>query len=65
MRVSTGRATQSDNRMITVVVESFGIGRQRQAERSITVPFSRLQALMQSVALNGGRIRSVSGNGEQ
>ncbi len=51
--------------MITVVVESFGIGRQRQAERSITVPFSRLQALMQSVALNGGRIRSVSGNGEQ
>ncbi len=60
MRVSTGRATQSDNRMITVVVESFGIGRQRQAERSITVPFSRLQALMQSVALNGGRIRAVS-----
>jgi ferredoxin--NADP+ reductase len=60
MRVSTGRATQSDSRMITVVVESFGIGRQRQAERRLTVPFSQLQSLMQTIAANGGRIKEVS-----
>jgi len=59
MRVSTGSATQSDSRMITVVVEGFGIGRQRQAERSFTVPFSQLQSLMQTIAAQGGRIKSV------
>ena len=47
MRVSTGRATQSDSRMFTVVVEAFGVGRQRQAERRLTVPYGQLQALMQ------------------
>ena len=60
MRVSTGRASQSDSRMFTVVVESFGIGRQRRAERRLTVPFSQLQSLMQTIAANGGRIRVVS-----
>ena len=60
MRVSTGSATQSDGRMFTVVIESFGIGRQRRAERRVTVPFAQLQSLMQAVAKNGGRIKVVS-----
>ncbi|MCS5693041.1 ferredoxin-NADP reductase [Cyanobium sp. FGCU-6] len=60
MRVTTGRASQSDSRMFTVVVESFGIGRQRRAERRLTVPFEQLQSLMQTIAANGGRIRVVS-----
>jgi ferredoxin--NADP+ reductase len=60
MRVSTGRASQSDSRMFTVVVESFGIGRQRRAEHRLTVPFSQLQSLMQTIAANGGRIKVVS-----
>ena len=64
MRVSTGRATQSDGRMFTVVVESLGIGRQRQAERRLTVPFSQLQGLMSTIARQGGRITAVlSGDG--
>jgi ferredoxin--NADP+ reductase len=60
MRVSTGSATQSDGRMFTVVIESFGLGRQRRAERRVTVPFAQLQSLMQTVAKNGGRIKVVS-----
>ncbi len=60
MRVSTGKATQTDGRMFTVVVEGFGIGRQRRAERRLTVPFHQLQRLMQTIALKGGRIRMVS-----
>jgi len=64
MRVSTGSATQSDSRMITVVVEGFGIGRQRQAERTFTVPFSQLQSLMQTIAARGGRIKSVGGGSD-
>jgi ferredoxin--NADP+ reductase len=59
MRVSTGRSTQSDSRMFTVVVEAFGVGRQRQAERRFTVPFGQLQGLIQSIAQQGGRIRAV------
>ena len=59
MRVSTGRATQSDSRMITVVVESFGVGSQRRAERRFTVPFPQLQGLMQTIARQGGRIKAV------
>ena len=59
MRVSTGRANQSDNRMFTVVVEAFGVRRQRQAERRFTVPFGQLQGLMQSIAQTGGRISAV------
>ena len=59
MRVSTGKATVSDSRMFTVVVESFGLGRQRRAERRLTVPFGQLQSLMQTIALRGGRIRVV------
>ena len=46
--------------MFTVVVESFGAGVQRRAERRFTVPFSQLQSLMQTVARSGGRIRVVS-----
>jgi ferredoxin--NADP+ reductase len=60
MRVSTGKATQSDGRMFTVVVEGFGVGLQRRAERRLTVPFSQLQRLMQTIALQGGRIRAIN-----
>jgi ferredoxin--NADP+ reductase len=42
------------------VVESYGVGKQRQAERCFTVSYERLQSLMQSIARNGGRIRVVS-----
>ena len=66
MRVSTGRAIQSDSRMITVVVQGFGVGVQRQAERQLTVPFGQLQTLMQTIAREGGRILAVRSddNGE-
>ncbi|MEB3353090.1 MAG: phycobilisome linker polypeptide, partial [Cyanobacteriota bacterium] len=63
MRVATGRATQSDGRMFTVVVEGFGIGKQRQAERSFTVPFGQLQQTMQTIAQQGGRIIGVTAAG--
>jgi ferredoxin--NADP+ reductase len=63
MRVSTGLATSSDNRMFTVVVESFGAGPQRRAARTMTVPFQQLQSLMQTIARKGGRIRVVSCDG--
>jgi ferredoxin--NADP+ reductase len=43
-----------------VVVEGFGIGQQRQAERRFTVPFSQLQQTMQTIAQQGGRITSVT-----
>ena len=62
MRVSTGRASQSDGRMFTVVVESLGVGRQRQAERRLTVPYPQLQALMATIARQGGRITAVLRN---
>jgi ferredoxin--NADP+ reductase len=61
MRVSTGRATQSDGRMFTVVVESLGIGKQRQAQRRLTVPYAQLQSLMTTIARQGGRITAVIG----
>jgi len=60
MRVSTDKSSGSDGRLYTVVVESYGVGQQRQAERRFTVSFDRLQSLMQSIARNGGRIRVVS-----
>jgi ferredoxin--NADP+ reductase len=63
MRVSTGKATLSDGRMISVLVEGFGVGRQRTAQRRLTVPFTQLQSLMQTIALQGGRILEVS-NGD-
>jgi len=59
MRVSTGKATVSDSRMFTVVVESFGVGRQRRAQRQLTVPFGQLQSLMQTIALQGGYIKKI------
>jgi ferredoxin--NADP+ reductase len=59
MRVATGRVTQSDSRMFTVVVEGYGIGLQRQAERRFTVPFGQLQQMVQSIARQGGRILNV------
>jgi ferredoxin--NADP+ reductase len=61
MHVSTGRANQSDSRMFTVVVEAFGLGLQRQAERRLTVPFSQLQSTVKTIALQGGRITAVIG----
>jgi ferredoxin--NADP+ reductase len=60
MRVATGRTSKSDSRMFCVVVEGFGIGQQRQAERRFTVPFSQLQRTMQTIALQGGRIKTVA-----
>jgi hypothetical protein len=54
MRVSTDKTSGSDGRLFTVVVESYGVGQQRQAERRFTVSFDRLQSLMQSIARNGG-----------
>ncbi len=60
MRVSTGKASQADGRMFTVVVEGFGIGLQRRAERRLTVSFNQLQRLMQTIAQKGGRIRVVT-----
>ncbi|MFN9953834.1 MAG: ferredoxin-NADP reductase, partial [bacterium] len=46
--------------MFTVVVESFGAGPQRRAERTLTVPFQQLQSLMQTIARKGGRSKIVS-----
>ena len=60
MRVSTARGSGGDDRVFTVVVESFGVGIQRRAERRFTVPFAQLQSLMQTIARSGGRIRVVS-----
>jgi len=64
MRVTTGNATSSDGRMFTVVVEALGVGRQRRGQRAFTVPFGQLQSLMQTSALQGGRIVSISGAGD-
>jgi ferredoxin--NADP+ reductase len=63
MHVSTGRANQSDSRMFTVVVEAFGLGQQRQAERRLTVSFAQLQSTVRTIALQGGRITAVLGPG--
>ena len=59
MQVSTGRASQSDSRMFTVVVEAFGLGLQRQAERRLLVSFPQLQSTVRTIALQGGRITAV------
>lgn len=59
MRVSTGRGSQSASRMFNVVVEGYGIGQQREAERVFTVPFSQLQSTYQSIARHGGVITGV------
>ena len=61
MHVSTGRANQSDSRMFTVVVEAFGLGLQRQAERRLLVSFSRLQSTVKTIAQQGGRNTAVMG----
>lgn len=60
MRVSTATTSRDDSRMFTVVVRGYGAGSQRQAERAIHVPFSRLQGLIQSIAHLGGLILSVA-----
>ena len=64
MRVSTATSSRSDARMFTVVVQGYGAAGARRAERSISVPFSRLQALMQSISKLGGRIVSVNAASE-
>jgi ferredoxin--NADP+ reductase len=64
MRVSTATSSRSDARMFTVVVQGYGAASARRAERSISVPFSRLQALMQSISKLGGRIVSVNAASE-
>ena len=60
MRVATGRASLSNGRMFTVVIEGYGIGLQPQAQRTFTLPFSQLQGMVQMVARQGGRILSVT-----
>ncbi|MBM5827151.1 MAG: ferredoxin-NADP reductase [Cyanobacteria bacterium M_surface_7_m2_040] len=60
MHVSTGSALQSDGRMFSVTVTAMGAGQQRRGERTLQVPFQRLQALMQTIALQGGRITAVT-----
>ncbi|MCX5943338.1 MAG: ferredoxin-NADP reductase, partial [Cyanobacteria bacterium] len=59
MRVSTAPARQSDTRMFSVVVQGSGTGSQRRSQRQIKVTYTRLQALMRSIALQGGRILAV------
>ena len=51
-------------RSFTVVVQGYGSAQPRNAERTITVPFSRLQNLMQSISQLGGKVLSVSPGGE-
>jgi len=60
MRVSTATSSCSDSRVFTVVVQGYGLTQQRTAERTISVPFSRLQALMQSITKLGGKVISVT-----
>ncbi|MBM5795453.1 MAG: ferredoxin-NADP reductase, partial [Cyanobacteria bacterium M_surface_7_m2_037] len=64
MRVSTATSSCSDSRVFTVVVQGYGLTQQRNAERSITVPFSRLQSLMQSISKLGGKVISVTAASE-
>ena len=60
MRVSTATSSRSDARVFTVVVQGYGTAMARNAERIITVPFSRLQTLMQSISQLGGKVLSVT-----
>lgn len=60
MRVSTATSSCSDSRVFTVVVQGYGAAQPRTAERSITVDYSRLQALMQSISQLGGKVISVT-----
>jgi ferredoxin--NADP+ reductase len=60
MRVSTARSVESDGRMFRVTVTGFGVGLQRRGQRTLLVPFGRLQALMQTIALQGGRITALT-----
>ena len=59
MRVTIGASGASQSRMFTVLVQGYGAGPMRRAERPFTVPFSRLQSLMQTIAQQGGRIVAV------
>jgi ferredoxin--NADP+ reductase len=60
MRVSTARIVESDGRMFRVTVAGFGVGRQRSGQRTLLVPFGGLQSLIQTIALQGGRITAVT-----
>lgn len=60
MRVSTARIVESDGRMFHVTVAGLGVGRQRRGQRTLLVPFAGLQSLMQTIALQGGRILAVT-----
>jgi len=64
MRVSTATSSRSDSRMFTVVVQGYGSAQPRNAERTISVPFSRLQNLMQSISQLGGKVLAVTPAGE-
>jgi len=60
MRLSTATSSRSDSRVFTVVVQGYGTAQARSAERNITVPFVRLQTLMQSISQLGGKVLSVT-----
>ena len=60
MRVSTVPSIHCDNRMFTVLIESFGVAPTRKAERRLTVPFAGLQSLMQTITAKGGRMRILN-----
>lgn len=59
MRVSTAGSGDSRERMFTVVVLGLQSGRQRRAERRLTVGFSQLQATVRRITANGGTIKAV------
>jgi ferredoxin--NADP+ reductase len=59
MRVSTAGSGDSKERMFTVVVLGLQSGRQRRAERRLTVGFSQLQATVRRITANGGTIKAV------
>jgi ferredoxin--NADP+ reductase len=50
--------------MYTVVVQGYGSAQPRNASRTISVPFSRLQNLMQSISQLGGKVLAVTPAGE-
>nr|YP_002049405.1 ferredoxin--NADP reductase (FNR) [Paulinella chromatophora]ACB43195.1 ferredoxin--NADP reductase (FNR) [Paulinella chromatophora] len=59
MRVTTASYRQSDTRTFTLVVVGLSIGKQRQAEKHFTVPFSQLQAFVKLITSRGGKIKAV------
>lgn len=60
MRVPPAGGIASDERMFQLTVEGMGGRLQRRFQRTLLVPFRRLQALTQMIAQAGGRITAVT-----